>query len=185
MPSMNELADDRPATWQSPQPATNLPEVPDRPMPTFPLDSTTLHGAATELLDQAWELRFDDEDRTSKALAGGGHVMCQMFQLPEELAPLIEAEAVLLALNAAGLHPVSLSDPRLPAMVAAFDTKPVHEQRALLRMAARPWLDASTTAGRAHAATTRTIPPTPQHPSGPTDRPPPLSLPNRNPALGR
>ncbi|MDH6111354.1 hypothetical protein P3T36_003377 [Kitasatospora sp. MAP12-15] len=183
-PSMSELAGDR-TTARPPEPAVDLPDIPSvPPMVTSPLSSVVLRDAARELLDLIWESVFEDDvDRLSEAVIGGGDFICQTRRLPESAAPLIEAEAIGLTLNAAGLHPRGPSDPRWPAMVATLDVEPLEEQRALVRLAARPQL--STGSGRVHAAVTRTIPPAPRDPANPADRPPPVPLPNRTSLPGR
>ncbi|MCC9707121.1 hypothetical protein E4N62_18695 [Streptomyces sp. MNU76] len=93
-----------------------------------------LHTATMTLLDLL-DLQLDDRPVFSEALAGGGEHVCELSDLDPSWAPAIEADAVRLVTEAAGLPAASVFSPAVPYMIAAIDRQPLDVQRALIQRA--------------------------------------------------
>ncbi|TQE34192.1 hypothetical protein Sipo8835_15700 [Streptomyces ipomoeae] len=93
-----------------------------------------LHTATLTLLDLL-SLQLDDRPVFSEALAGGGEHVCELSDLAPSWAPAIEADAVRLVAEAAGLPAASVFSPAMPHMIAAIDRQPLDVQRALIQRA--------------------------------------------------
>jgi hypothetical protein len=89
-----------------------------------------LHTATLTLL-HLLDLQLDDHPVFSEALAGGSEHVCELSDLDPSWAPAIEADAVRLVTEAAGLPTASVFSPAMPHMIAAIDRQPLDVQRAL------------------------------------------------------
>ncbi|MFE1174242.1 hypothetical protein [Streptomyces sp. NPDC058773] len=95
-----------------------------------------LRAAVQALLDSLPLLMDDLELNFSDALVGGGEVVCDLTELHPSWAPLIEADALRLVADTAGLHTPSMFSPATPRMITAVDAQPLEVQQALVERAA-------------------------------------------------
>ncbi|MFF7702808.1 hypothetical protein [Streptomyces lydicus] len=76
--------------------------------------SHRLRAAVYALLDSPPHLMDALELIFSGALVGGGEVVCELNELPPSWAPLIEADALRVVADTAGLRTPSLFSPATP-----------------------------------------------------------------------
>ncbi|MFH8586021.1 hypothetical protein ACH4GP_16665 [Streptomyces celluloflavus] len=100
-----------------------------------------LRAAVQNLLDSLPLLMEDLELNFSDALVGGGEVVCDLSELHPSWAPLIEADALRLVADTAGLRTPSLFSLATPRMIAAVDAQPPEVQQALVERVAERFAD--------------------------------------------
>ncbi|MFJ7278275.1 hypothetical protein [Kitasatospora sp. NPDC098663] len=129
-------------------------------------DPAVLREAVHTLFSVA-ELRLhlgDEPTGLASVLTGGGEYVCEHLDLPDELAPLIEAAARQSLLSTSGLGTGSLLDADTSEHLRRLSALPAAEQQQLLRLAAAR-LHEPPAGPRSSVARIRSLAPVPAAPA--------------------